>query len=158
MAFAWKNRATSRLCCFIPDQAYHRRRAVSQSTGKVPRVPLRVFNLLSCGRTDSVIAKFTHELFGVGTLVRSQHRRMSPPPSTWVQTETGPRFVNPSGTVKGNISKDDLTLAFHATSRTNHKCTAKVAQEQAPRSVYAWKDCMRGCSHRPEFMRSFGFF
>ena len=32
----------------------------------------------------------------------------------------------PAGTVKGTISKDHLELTFHATSGTNHKCSALV--------------------------------
>jgi hypothetical protein len=32
----------------------------------------------------------------------------------------------PAGTVKGTISKNHLALTFHATSGTNHKCTALV--------------------------------
>jgi|SRR5271166_549906 len=32
----------------------------------------------------------------------------------------------PAGTVTGKISNDDLTLTFHATSGTNHACTAAV--------------------------------
>ncbi len=41
----------------------------------------------------------------------------------------------PAGSVNGKISGDDLTLTFHATSGTNHACTAAVLATVDPEAM-----------------------